>query len=339
MRKNFLSNCGKARIMGDRIRVVLVSDLHGSEIAYAKLANIPKIYKADIVILNGDLTGKALMPIIKLKNGQYTANVFGEVKTFDEKKLEEVIRDAKNSGYYPYVVDEDEYNELLNNNSKVRESLVKLMISSFDDWMRKVEERYRQFNVKLFYFPGNDDPHEFVDHIKHIDNDTLIYGDEKILEINKYVLLGFGYSNPTPWHTERELPEDEIKRRLENLFGNIEPSKMTRVLAAIHVPPYGTTIDLAPKLTPDLRPVTAGGEMVMDHVGSTAVREILEKYGPAIGLHGHIHESPGIDYLQCKCGRKVPVVNAGSEYMVGALRLAYLIIEDGKLKDKIFVRG
>jgi len=77
--------------MGDRIRVVLVSDLHGSEIAYAKLANIPKIYKADIVILNGDLTGKALMPIIKLKNNQYTANVFGEVKTFDEKKLEEVI--------------------------------------------------------------------------------------------------------------------------------------------------------------------------------------------------------------------------------------------------------
>jgi Predicted phosphoesterases, related to the Icc protein len=58
MRENFLSNCGKARIMGDRIRVVLVSDLHGSEIAYAKLANIPKIYKADIVILNGDLTGK-----------------------------------------------------------------------------------------------------------------------------------------------------------------------------------------------------------------------------------------------------------------------------------------
>jgi len=45
--------------MGDRIRVVLVSDLHGSEIAYAKLANIPKIYKADIVILNGDLTGNA----------------------------------------------------------------------------------------------------------------------------------------------------------------------------------------------------------------------------------------------------------------------------------------
>lgn len=325
--------------MGDKIKVVLVSDLHGSEIAYAKLSNVPKIYKADIVILNGDLTGKALMPIVKLKNGQYTANVFGEVKTFDESKLNGILTDAKNSGYYPYIVDENEYEELLNNEAKVKELFINLMITSFENWLRKIEERYRQFNVRLFYFPGNDDPREFVEHIKKLDNDILIYGDERIVEFNKYILLGFGYSNPTPWHTERELPEEEIKARLEKLFDQIDPKRMDRVLAAIHVPPINTAIDLAPKLTPDLRPVTSGGEMVMEHVGSTAVREILENYGPAIGLHGHIHESPGIDYLLCKCGRKVPVVNAGSEYMVGALRIAYLLIEDGKLKDKIFVRG
>lgn len=326
--------------MGDRIRIVLVSDLHGSEIAYSKLSNIPRIFKADIVILNGDLTGKALMPVIKLKSGEYTANVFGEVKKFGENKLNEILTDAKNAGYYPYIVTEEEYDELLHNEKKVREILIKLMIESFVNHMKKVEERFRQANVKLFYFPGNDDPNEFVDYIKNnLNNDVLIYGDEKIIEFNKYLILGFGYSNPTPWHTNRELPEDEIKRRLEKLVSNVDPNRMTRLIAAIHVPPYGTNIDLAPQLTPDLRPVTAGGDVVMAHAGSTAVKEFLETYGPAIGLHGHIHESPGIDYVKCKCGRTVPVVNAGSEYMVGALKLAYLIIEDGKLKDKVFMRG
>ncbi len=325
--------------MGDKIRIVLVSDLHGSEIAYAKLANIPKMFKADVVVLNGDLTGKALMPIIKLKTGDYTANVFGEVKKFGENKLSEILRDAKNSGYYPYIVSESEYDELINNKNKARDVLVKLMIESFTEWMKKVEERYRQSNVKLFYFPGNDDPHEFVDNIRKLDGDVLIYGDERIIEINGHLLLGFGYSNPTPWHTERELPEDVLKERLIRLFNSVDQSKMPRLLAAIHVPPYGTNIDLAPKLTPDLRPVTAGGEVVMDHAGSLAVKEVLENYCPAAGLHGHIHESPGIDYVQCKQGRRIPVVNAGSEYMVGALKLAYLIFEDGKLKDKIFMRG
>ena len=326
--------------MGDRIRVVLVSDLHGSEIAYAKLANIPKMFKADIVILNGDLTGKALMPIIKLRSGDYTANVFGEVKKFGENKLNEILRDARNSGYYPYIVNEDEYDELIKNPDKAKEVLIRLMIESFTDWMRKVEDRYRQSNVKLFYFPGNDDPYNFVEAIKKLDNDVLIYGDERIIEVNKYPILGFGYSNITPWHTDRELPEEELKERLIKLFNQVDSSKLPRLLAAIHVPPYGTVIDLAPKLTPDLRPVTAGGEVVMDHAGSTAVREVLESYCPAAGLHGHIHESPGIDYLQCKQVKKsVPVINAGSEYMVGALKLAYLIFEDGKLKDKIFMRG
>lgn len=325
--------------MGDKIRVVLVSDLHGSEVAYAKLSNVPKIYKADIVILCGDLTGKALMPIIRLDNGKYTANLFGEVKTFDESKLDSVMRDARNSGYYPYMVTKEEYDNLLQSPTKVNQVLTKLMISSFEEWMMKVEERYRQFNVKLFYFPGNDDPHIFVDSIRKLDDDVLIYGDERIIEFNKYIILGFGYSNPTPWHTERELTEEEIRFRLDKLFSQVDANKMDRVLAAIHVPPINTSIDLAPKLTPDLKPIIVGGEMMMQHVGSAAVREVLENYGPAIGLHGHIHESPGIDYLNCRCGRRIPVVNAGSEYMVGTLRLAYLILDDGKLKDKIFVRG
>jgi len=54
-------------------------------------------------------------------------------------------------------------------------------------------------------------------------------------------------------------------------------------------------------------------------VGSKAVRTIIEKYQPLLGLHGHIHESPGfvrIGRTQC--------LNPGSEYAEGILK-GYLV--------------
>ncbi len=57
----------------------------------------------------------------------------------------------------------------------------------------------------------------------------------------------------------------------------------------------------------------------MVHVGSTSVRKAIEEYQPILGLHGHIHESSGVD----KIGKTL-VMNPGSEYSEGVLR-AYLI--------------
>jgi len=53
----------------------------------------------------------------------------------------------------------------------------------------------------------------------------------------------------------------------------------------------------------------------MEHVGSKAVREVIERYQPLLGLFGHIHESHGFDYL----GRTL-CLNPGSEYDAGLLR-------------------
>ncbi len=55
----------KTGIFVGRLRILLVSDLHGSSVAYGKLSNAIKFYKADIVVFAGDLTGKALVPIIR----------------------------------------------------------------------------------------------------------------------------------------------------------------------------------------------------------------------------------------------------------------------------------
>ena len=83
----------------------------------------------------------------------------------------------------------------------------------------------------------------------------------------------------------------------------------------IHCPPKDTDIDLAPLLGKDLK-VQSGAEGVkMVHVGSQGVRDMIEKYQPLMGLHGHIHESSGFTFIG-----KTLCVNPGSEYGEGQLR-------------------
>jgi uncharacterized protein len=47
--------------------IFFATDVHGSEICWKKFINAGKFYNADILVLGGDMTGKALVPFIKDK--------------------------------------------------------------------------------------------------------------------------------------------------------------------------------------------------------------------------------------------------------------------------------
>jgi Icc-related predicted phosphoesterase len=100
----------------------------------------------------------------------------------------------------------------------------------------------------------------------------------------------------------------------------------SNVIFNFHCPPKDCTLDLAPKLDTSFdppRPVTTAGEAVMVGVGSSAVRDAIEKYQPLLVLTGHIHESRGV----VKIGRTT-IVNPGSEYGEGILKGAIINIQD-----------
>lgn len=122
---------------------------------------------------------------------------------------------------------------------------------------------------------------------------------------------------------------------------DVDQSRLGKLIMVLHDPPYNTLIDQAYQLSKDFKPVVrGGGEVLRNHVGSKSVRALIEGgYSPLMGMHGHIHEAPGIDYVRSNAGVKVPVINAGSEYSEGVLRMAYLIIEDNKLKNYFLLRG
>jgi hypothetical protein len=109
---------------------------------------------------------------------------------------------------------------------------------------------------------------------------------------------------------------------------------MDKCVFNLHAPPFDTGLDVCPKLDENLKPVYAGSEIIMTSGGSTAVRKAIEKYQPAVSLHGHIHESRGF----IKIGRTL-CLNPGSEYTEGMLRGVVVELDDKGVRNYLLTVG
>jgi len=144
--------------------------------------------------------------------------------------------------------------------------------------------------------------------------------------------VSMGWTNPTPWDTFREAPEEELAAKIEAV-ANLVPD-MGRAIFNFHAPPYGSGLDDAPALDANLRPMHGGA--VMKPVGSTAVSDAIVRHQPMLSVHGHIHESRGIK----KMGRTL-AINPGSVYGDGVLQGALLELDPkkGKVSKYLLVNG
>jgi Icc-related predicted phosphoesterase len=68
------------------MRIFLAADPHGSQQTWEKMCRAPKVFKADVAMMCGDLTGKAIMPIIQEKEDRWYAQPHGSKKTFKKQK-------------------------------------------------------------------------------------------------------------------------------------------------------------------------------------------------------------------------------------------------------------
>lgn len=79
--------------------------------------------------------------------------------------------------------------------------------------------------------------------------------------------------------------------------------------------------------------VMAGSEPKQIPVGSTAVRELIEKYQPLLSLHGHVHESAGA----VRIGRTL-CINPGSDYHTGRISGCLIALRGDDVKHQ-FING
>ena len=303
------------------MRIYYTSDLHGSEKCWKKFMVTPKHYQADIIIIGGDITGKFIVPIIRLPNGRVEATFMGRKrKCKKEKDIEVLKQQIADTGQYWLDVTQEEYQDYTDNPSKLDEIFDKLITERVAEWVAMADERLKGQNVRCLISAGNDDSYS-VDEILE-KSETIEVHDGRIIDLGEgFEIFGLSNSNMTPWNCPRDISEDELAEKIENLAGQIK--KPDRAIFDIHVPPYGTGIDEAPELTEDMRMVMdSTGTPNMIPVGSTAVKEAILKYQPMLGLHGHIHEAAGIRKLG-----KTTIVNPGSEYAEGLLRGAVIDLD------------
>jgi Icc-related predicted phosphoesterase len=309
------------------MRVFFATDVHGSEVCWKKFLNSGKHYKADVIVLGGDMTGKALVPIIDDGGGRWHATLLENREELNGEEEVARFEDAViRRGYYPFRTTPDELAELASEESKWHALFDEHMLATVDRWMQMADERLAGTGIRVFVCPGNDDQLEVDDVIANAK--TVELGEGRVVDIDGFQLASTGWANRTPWDTYREEDEPVLLQRLENVCSQVTASP-ERTIFSMHCPPYGTGLDDAPQLTAEMDLRDAGRSTVP--VGSTAVREVIERHQPALSLHGHIHEARGTHRL----GRTL-CINPGSSYEQGQL-LGAVIDLDGKKKVKKFV--
>jgi uncharacterized protein len=308
-------------------RVYFATDIHGSETCWRKFLNSGKHYEATVMVLGGDMTGKALVPIVEEGQGHWHATLLENRREFEsEDEVKEFEESVMRRGYYPFRTDPDQMSELSNSEELRDELFHREMLGTVERWMRMADEKLDGTGIDCFVSPGNDDQFEVDEIISGAKRVRLAEGE--VVEFGDFQMVSTGWSNRTPWDTYREEDEDDLAERLRKMTSQVT-APPEKTIYNFHCPPYGSGLDDAPEIDENMRPKHGGRSLVP--VGSKAVREAIEEGQPALSLHGHIHEAKG----NTRIGNTL-CINPGSSYEQGQLLGAVVNLDGGK-KVKRFV--
>ncbi len=159
------------------------------------------------------------------------------------------------------------------------------------DVLNVVSRYCRRRNITAFLVPGNVDPSSMLSakyegvNVLHASTATL----------GRYVIAGVGGGLGFSFLQISRLTDTELAGFVDSLLrkhgGGLAPYSW---ILLTHTPPYGTRLDIM---------------YTGEHVGSKALRTLIEVRKPLLVVSGHIHESRNVDYL----GRTV-LVNPGPNY-------------------------
>ena len=150
---------------------------------------------------------------------------------------------------------------------------------------KRVLDAARSYCPAVLAVPGNLDRPEVIAFLH--EEGVTIHGQSR--RIDKLGVFGCGGSNITPFRTPLEYQDEELEAILTQAY--VEASDMPLQLMVCHTPPHATRLDRLTNGVP---------------VGSLSVRQFIIRCQPHVCITGHIHESPGVDFI----GR-TKMINAG----------------------------
>lgn len=312
------------------MKLFFATDVHGSEICWKKFISAAKFYEVDTLILGGDMTGKAIVPIIAQGGERYKVTLLEQESILEGKEaVDKMAATIQNRGYYPYVTTPDEVQEISSTPGRSDALFLDQVLATVQRWMDYADAKLAGTGIRCYVCPGNDDVFEI---------DAVIAASKTVRSVEGQVIpldehhemISSGWTNPTPWDTHREESDEALLTRIEAVIA--QASNPSNAVFNLHAPPYGSGLDEAPELTKDMRPAYAGRSLVP--VGSKSVLKVIEKYEPLLGLHGHIHEGKGTRKF-----KKTLCINPGSMYEQGVLHGAVVELKPNKVGNYVLTTG
>jgi Icc-related predicted phosphoesterase len=311
-------------------RLFFCTDLHGSDICFRKFLHAGATYEADVVIMGGDCTGKMIIPIVGSDADGWRCDWAGRtVHPAGAEEFAELEKQISNNGLYPVRMSEAELAAVEADPARLHDLFESVMLGTLRQWTELAAERLADSGLQVIFTPGNDDEPS-VDEVLRAAPFIESPEGEILTVTGGYEMLSLGWSNNTPWDTPRECSEEELGAKIAALADRIRD--MDRAIFNIHVPPHGTGLDSAPEIEDGDR-VKRGGT-IQASVGSTAVRDAILHYQPLLSLHGHIHESRGMQ----KLGRTT-CINPGSAYSDWTLQGVVVDLDGTSVKRYVPTTG
>jgi Icc-related predicted phosphoesterase len=317
--------------------VFYATDVHGSERTWRKFLNAATFYKADVLVMGGDVMGKLVIPLIRESGGSHRATIHGRVERLETaSEVDEARRKIANLGFYDVTLDEDEYKGIRDDPEAVDSLWRRLASERLQRWIEMAEDRLGEQAIPCYVSGGNDDLTEVMTTLPASGTRSFVGCEARIVPIDDvHSMVSMPFVNPTPWQTPREADEGRLAEMIEEQVAGV--GDVSKAIFNFHAPPIDSTLDTCPLLDASTDPpsqVVRGGQPVLYGAGSTAVREALRRHQPLVGLHGHIHESQSAAQIgRTRC------VNPGSEYGEGVLRGCLITLADGRVKGLQMTAG
>ena len=132
----------------------------------------------------------------------------------DEQELVQFEERVRYNGLYPYRTDPVGQRELVRSEARRVEVFGELLRVQMRQWMLLADERLADTGTTCAVMLGNDDDADLAGEIAR--SEAVVDAEGRSVELGSgYTMVSVGWSNITPWHSPRELPEPELCELIE----------------------------------------------------------------------------------------------------------------------------
>jgi Icc-related predicted phosphoesterase len=184
-------------------------------VAEAAQRHTAERYKADAVLYAGDLTGKAMVPIVATGD-RHEATLLGQRRWPGPRN--ELARWSATSPASATTPSgrRRRGGRPRRRPGQARRAVQQEIRARVRQWLDLAAERLDGTGVPLVLIPGNDDPYDIDEPLAA--SHYCTNADGTIVDIpGDLQVIGLGKSSPTPWQTPREVSEDAFREEIYSL--------------------------------------------------------------------------------------------------------------------------